>query len=216
MGWKSFDVPASLIGEKRTNASAYVITYQTEVLLPKDGQYAGYCFLHPSKLVSERAGGVASITYNDDFVFELIKKDREQGKRYRRYKLQAPELPALYEDAVRKVLSRREKQEQRRRARVGEVIVVTLHRGKNVSFLFHAGQRYYYASGETFTCHDEICTQRRIAGGIPRGRFEDCWPRLRALADDYAVVRNVRHQLEQPPKRTPSSAKIQDAFRLFV
>lgn len=44
------------------------------IACPHNSEYDGYCFWHPAKLVREgRHGNAASITYSEDFTFNLKK-----------------------------------------------------------------------------------------------------------------------------------------------
>lgn len=182
------------MGETHVSKSAYVTTYRTEVLLPKDSQYSGYCFLHPSKLVKERSGGFAAIMYNADFTFTLIKKDREPGKKYRRYRLTVPEILSVYAAETQKVREKQEKKEQRRLAQVGSVVAVDMP--DTVTFLFHVGKQYYYGSGGTWGTdkHIEKLGGKRkvITEGVSRGIFEEASEKLKNLREDYRMVREIR------------------------
>lgn len=194
MEWVSFDIPETLLGETHIFKSAYVTTYRTEVLLPKDSQYPGYCFLHPSKLVKGRSGGFAAIMYNSDFTFTLIKKDREPGKKYKRYKLTVPEILAVYAAETQKVKEKQEKKEQKRLAQIGAVVAVDMPDA--TTFLFHVGKQYYSGSGGAWGTDRHIeklgGTRRVIAENVRRGVFEAASEELKRLRENYRMIREVR------------------------
>lgn len=201
MEWVSFDIPETLLGETHISESAYVTTYRTEVLLPKDSQYPGYCFLHPSKLIKARAGGFAAIMYNSDFTFTLIKKDREPGKKYKRYRLTVPEILAVYAAETQKVKGKQEKKEKRRLAQIGTVVVVDMPDA--VTFLFQIGKQYYYSHGGPWGTdkHIEKLGGKRkvIAENIPRGAFEAAYESLKGLREDYWIVHQIRNTILHNP-----------------
>ena len=70
----NFETPTKLVGETTESGNEYVKTYRTEILLPKGSRYEGYSFQHPAKIVSDRENGLTEVTYNDSFVFLLVKK----------------------------------------------------------------------------------------------------------------------------------------------
>lgn len=236
--WRSFNVPDSLIGEKHASESTYVTTYQTEVLLPKDSPYEGYCFLHPSKLISEKAGGFTSITFNPDFTFTLIKKDREPGKRYKRYKLTANEIVQVYEEEFKrgeqlraKVEEKQRKKEEKRRARLGSVDFIEIRSddGYDLSFLFHHGEKDYTSTGAIFKEERSVLKRQVLVESISQGSFEDVFPKLYDLAHEYGMIEEVRQRLAHPRRRyhhrkltfgelwdfkeTATSAAISDSFK---
>lgn len=210
--WKSFEIPAKLVGEKRISQSAYVTTYQTEILLPKKSEYSGYHFWYPSKLVSGNFS-MANIIYNDTFTFTLVKKDREPGKRYKRYKLTAKELAAVYEPEVTKEKAKQKKKEQTRRAQIGTVEVVECCIGKNkywVEFIFRFGKITYYGNGmKAEQISADIRKQKVIAESIQRGIFEDAYNDLKSLRDEFKMIPKVRFTVEHTEN---SSNHIRNSF----
>ena len=197
--WKSFEIPAKLVGEERISQSAYVTTYQTEILLPKKSEYSGYHFWHPSKLVSGNFS-MAKIIYNDTFTFTLVKKDREPGKRYKRYKLTAKELAAVYELEVTKEKAKQKKKEQTRRAQIGTVEVVESYIGNSgylVEFIFRFGKKAYYGNGmKAERISADIRKQKVIVENIQRGIFEDAYNDLKILRDEFKMIPKVRFTVE--------------------
>lgn len=197
MKWVSFDIPETLLGETHISKSAYVTTYRTEVLLPEDSQYPGYCFLHPSKLVRERSGGFAAIMYNPDFTFTLIKKDREPGKKYKRYKLTVPEILSVYASETQKIREKQEKKEKKRLAQLGAVVAVDTPDA--VTFLFHVGKQYFYGHGGPWGTDRHIeklgAKRRVVAENVRREAFEEASERLYKLREEYQLVREIRNAL---------------------
>ena len=197
--WLQFELPATLIGEQRESKSTYVTTYQTEVLLPKDSKYADYHFWHPSKLVGG-SSTIAKITYNDSFTFTLIRRDREPGKKYKRYKLSISELLAIYEPETAKVKAKLEKKEQKRLAQIGSIEAVECRSelwGNRTWFLFHHGKRYYYGSGAFFCDEKNVVQQKVIVEAVPRRVFESAYDDLLKLWEDYRMIQDIRYAVEK-------------------
>lgn len=194
--WLRFEIPDSLIGERREQKSRYVTTYQTEILLPKSSEYAGYHFWHPSKLVSELGNGTTAITYNSTFSFTLVKKEREPGKRYKRHVLSVDELLVVYAPEVAKVTASREKKESARRAQEGtvEVVIWPCSYGPDtVRILFHFGKRYFVRNGNVYGPEKNACKCVVIAEGITQGAFEDADEDLTALQEAYQMIQDMRN-----------------------
>lgn len=214
--WVSFDIPSDFLGGTLVSDSGYVKTYRTEVLLPKDSQYSGYCFLHPSKLIVERVGGIASITYNNDFAFTLIKKDREEGKRYKRHKLTATEILAIYEPEMQKVRVKKERLEMTKRAQVGSVEVVEHWVSPpkyKLLILFHYKKKFFSGSGFCYGTEKDLPKRHVVAEGILRGTFEGVSEELNELAEEYRAVLEVRSALRCSRSfASEKNAEIVDSF----
>lgn len=193
--WISFDIPDAFLGDTHVSDSGYVRTYRTEVLLPKSSCYPGYCFLHPSKLIVKRANEIASITYNEAFTFTLIKKDREEGERYKRYKLTAAEIQAIYEPEMQKAKAKKERREQNRRAQVGSVEVVEYWispQKRNLLILFHCKKKFFSGNGVCYGSEKDFTVRYVAAEGVVRGAFEDVFEELETLCREYQMVQDVR------------------------
>lgn len=214
--WTSFDIPDSLLGKERESRSQYITTYQTEVLLPKKSQYAGYCFLHPSKLVTEKADGIAAITYNSDFTFTLIKKDREPGKRYKRYKLTVQEILDIYAPETAKVQAKQKKKETARLAQTGSVEIVYTHNelwGDKTLFLFRCGKVYYYGSGGPFGSQKDVIKRSVVVESVCRAVFEAAYEDLETLAEGFRMLQDVRSTVGRYPANTTNEiCAIGDSF----
>lgn len=210
--WLHFEIPDSLVGERKEQKSQYVTTYQTEILLPEKSEYAGYHFWHPSKLVSGLADEISRVTYNPTFTFTLIKKEREPGKRYKRYKLSAEELVAVYRAEMAKVAARKEKKEAARRAQEGAVEVVAWL-GSSIPdkrrVLFRYRKKYFTGSGAFFCSEAHVHRHFVIAEAVPRGVFEDICEKLDELARLYQVVDDVRGAIG---KSVMAEREVADSF----
>lgn len=210
--WKSFEIPGSLVGERRESKSAYVTTYQTEILLPKASEYAGYSFWHPSKLVGGTFS-VAKITYTDEFSFVLVKKEREPGKRYKRYKLTASELIQVYAPETARVKAKQEKKEAARLAQIGSVEIVPSEAKARRLFLFHCGKQYYYGSGTRFGGEKDVTERKVLAGAVPRSVFESAYEELCSLWESYRMILDVREAVGKFPCHPGSKVdEVGDSF----
>lgn len=215
MTWLKFEIPENLVGDERVSGNDFRRTYRTEILLPSQSEYEGYCFLHPSKLISFYLS-LASITYNESFTFELFKKDREPGKRYRRYKLTAPELLAIYEPETTKLKAQLVSKEKKRLAQVGDALALECraHDRYYTKFVFQHGKKMYTGRGTTFPHADEIYGSRVIASGISREQFESVAPELEALCEEYRVIQEVRHSINRSvsSEATDKTVSIYNSF----
>lgn len=196
--WLNFEIPEKLVGDERVFGNDFRKTYRTEILLPSNSEYEGYCFLHPSKLVSFHLP-LASITYNESFTFELFKKDREPGKRYKRYTLTVPELLAIYEPETAKVKARFASKEKKRLSQVGAVLALECraHDRYYVKFAFQHEKKMYTGRGTKFPYQDEIYQSRVIASDITRKQFEAVAPELETLCEEYRVIQDVRRSINR-------------------
>ncbi len=196
--WLKLEIPEELLGEERVTGNDYIKTYKTEILLPQDSEYPGYCFLHPSKLIHYNSP-IASIAYNESFTFTLIKKEREPGKKYKRYVLTAPELPAIYEPVVAKTKAKLETKEQKRLAQIGDIMALECraHDRYYVKFAFQYSKTMYTGRGTKFPYPDEIYERRVVANGISRKQFEAVTPELEALCEEYRIIQDVRRSLNR-------------------
>lgn len=196
--WLNFEIPGELVGDERVTGNDYRKTYRTEILLPSKSEYEGYCFLHPSKLISFH-WPLASITYNESFTFELFKKDREPGKRYKRYTLTVPELLAIYEPETAKVKAQLASKERKRLSQVGDVMALECRTNDRdyVKFVFQHDKKLYTGRGSKFPYTDEICKSRVITNGIARRQFEAAAPKLDTLCEEYRLIQDVRRSLNR-------------------
>jgi len=201
--WKHFEIPRNLIGETIASGNDYIQTYRKEILLPKGREYEGYCFQHPAKLVSEGSNGLVKITYNDDFVFKLVKKDREPGKKYKRYSLTVPEILAIYEPAISKKKAQLEKAEQRRRAQIGSVEVLACADPHNCywAIVLCVGKKWFWPNGREFCFPDDVVSRHVVAENVVRGSFEEAHEKLMELCEEYRIVLDVKHTAEKSAGR---------------
>lgn len=196
--WVHFEIPVKLVGETTASGNDYVQTYRTEILLPKGSQYEGYCFQHPAKLVST-GENLAKVTYNDDFVFRLVKKDREPGKKYKRYSLTVSEILTIYAPVTQKVKEQLERAEKRRQAEVGQVEALSCAelRESYWAVVLRVGKKLYWPNGEAFSFSQDVCNRRVIATDVTRGSFETARDKLRSLCEEYRIVLDVKHAAEK-------------------
>lgn len=213
--WLSFEIPDRLIGDERVSGNEYIKTYRTEILLPPDGEYAGYCFLHPTKLVSFRSP-LASITYNETFSFELIKKEREPGKRYKRYSLTVAELLAIYEPEVLRLKAQIANKEKKRLAQIGDITALECraHHQYYAKIVFQHGKRMYSGKGAEFRCRDEIRKSKVIATNVSRELFESVCPELDILCEEYRLIQDVRFAINRSvsPRSSDKTVSIFNSF----
>ena len=191
--WLRMEIPEKYIGEERVEGNDFIKTYKTEILLPPTSEYAGYCFLHPSKLISYNYPLIA-IVYNENFTFELIKKDREPGKRYKRHLLTISELMSIYSPEISKVKTRLERKEQKRLNQIGDVVVLECrsHNKYYFEFAFQCNKKLYTGKGTEFRFRDEIYQSKTIRPTVVRKHFEAAYPALTLLCEDYRVLQDVR------------------------
>ncbi|MBQ8245830.1 MAG: hypothetical protein IJZ42_01740 [Lachnospiraceae bacterium] len=196
MEWLQFEIPEKFIGNTQVIGNEYMKTYRTEILLPNNGEYAGYCFLFPEKLIS-LCGKFAKLTYNESFTFTLTKRDREPGKRYKRYTLTISELLAIYEPEVLKLRAQLAAKEKRRLAQVGDVIALECRSYNRyyVKFIFQFGKKMFTGKGTKFPYMDEIHQSRIVATNISREQFESTAQKLDALCEEYQVIQDVRRSI---------------------
>jgi len=209
-GWINFEIPTKLVGETTESGNEYVKTYRTEILLPKGSRYEGYSFQHPTKLVSDRGNGLTEVTYNDSFMFLLVKKDREPGKKYKRYKLTPSEILAEYETEVDKVKVRLKKKEQKRLAETGRIEV--LERGDYYRRVWivaiRCGEKLFRSSGSRIGAND-IRSIRVVADDVSRGKFEAAHYRLESITEEFEIVAELMCIAERfSKKRTGRTASI--------
>lgn len=77
-----------------------------KIAMPKDGEYAEYHILHSENMCADRPNYCA-VMFPEDFVFQLIKTEREQGQRFPRIKLSASEFQKVFA-AMNKHLDRKD------------------------------------------------------------------------------------------------------------
>lgn len=69
---------------------------RVKVRMPEQSQYFGYFFYVATSFVVKTGSCTLILKGNDTYLYELIKEEREQGKRYKRYKLTFEELCAEF------------------------------------------------------------------------------------------------------------------------
>ena len=213
--WIHLEIPAKMVGETIESGNGYIQTYRTEILLPKNSQYAGYCFQHPSKLVS-CGHEFAKLTYNETFSFTLVKKDREPGKRYKRFKLTAAEIVDIYAPEVTALKTKLAKKEEKRLTQIGTVEVCEC-RGSQISYwaiIFRYNNKLYNLAGKEFSFFGDIHNSKVIATDVPRRVLEAAATSLYELCDNYKIVLDVRHTLNQGvnPKSSDKTVEIYDSL----
>ena len=213
--WLHIEIPAKLVGESIESGNEYIKTYRTEILLPKNSEYSGYCFQHPSKLVS-CGRYTAKLTYNNTFVFNLVKKDREPGKRYKRYTLTAEELIAIYAPEVARLNEKAAKKEEKRLAQIGTVEVLECRGSQEYywAVVFSYKNDRFWGTGSKFAFTDEIFKSRVIAANIPRGVFESVSDKLSILCEEFHIIQDIRYTLNQgvSPKSSDKTLAIYNSF----
>lgn len=213
--WLHLEIPAKTVGETIESGNDYIKTYRTEILLPKDSQYPGYCFQHPSKLVS-CGPEFARLTYNDTFVFNLVKKDREPGKRYKRYTLTAAELIAIYAPEVAQLKARLAKKEEKRLAQIGAVEALECRGYHKYYWLvaFSYGKHRFLGDGQKIGFSDEIYKSRLIANDVSRRDFESDYDQLASLCKEFQIIQDMRYALNKSVEPTSSdmTVTIYDSF----
>lgn len=213
--WLKLEIPSKLVGEETVSGNEYVKTYRTEILLPKSSDYSGYCFQHPSKLVSCGAD-IAHLTYNNTFTFNLVKKDREPGKRYKRFKLTPAELIAVYSQETEKAKAKLARKTERRLAQIGSVEALEC-RGVQLSYwavVFRYGNKSVTTCGNEFAFFGDIHNRRVIASEVSRRTFEAAGVALRQLCENYQLILSVRHSLnrEVSSRSSDETVAIYDSF----
>ena len=199
MGWESIDIPRSLIGENLVSGNGYRNVSRTQVFLPPTSQYAGYMFLHPTKLVSLETGRrVGRITYSEKFKFELIKRDREPGRKYKRYRLDVEEFLAIYrplEEAMKARERRRaERQAEKETRMLGSVVFYTksLYRNQHImEFAFNDGEKFRGVSGDEIREGSGIQVRRVVAENISLNAFRSAAKELSDLQREVRALVNV-------------------------
>ena len=192
--WLHLEIPECFVGETTSSGNEYITTYRTEILMPQDSEFSGYCFLHPSKLITH-AKNFVRLTYNDCFTFTLVKKDREPGKRYKRYMLSASELIAIWAPETERVKAKLAKKEEKRLAQTGavEILECRTHLKYYWLIVFRYGKKLFYGNGGAFRSLDEVYKSQVVATAVPRRAFEKVYPILEALCDEYSIVQDIRY-----------------------
>jgi hypothetical protein len=94
-GWKDISIPNNLIGETIKKGSGIFEKEYTYINIPPGYGYDNYCFLLSSSIVHESSNGKEHwFSICHDMKIELFYSPdaREEGKRYKRYKLTGYEL----------------------------------------------------------------------------------------------------------------------------
>jgi len=212
MNWKTIEIPLSLIGETKVTERLYHEFSTTQVLLPANsGMYAGYGFLHPSKLISKDTKRKrARLTYNDQFTFHLIKHDREPRKRYKRYTLTAEECIAIYQPLADQLALRDQKKADAAARQPGDILLICDLRKNQYQFVFHVKGKidgYTGAKG----CHYQI--HQCISQGIPRRAFSENYSQLLDLEEQLRVITCVQDSLEGIPSSVyPAAVPAKERF----
>ena len=216
--WLHLEIPERLVGETLEFGNDYIKSYRTEILLPEGSEFAGYYFLHPAKLVSCRTN-IATLTYNQSFIFTLIKKEREPGKRYKRYSLSISDLIDIYSPETEKVQANLAKKELIRLAQSGTVLALECRSSDSyyIVFVFHYKKGYYLRNGEKFLFNDEIYKSSIVAESVTRQVFENAYKNLKDLCNDYRIIQELQYVLNRKVDCTSSdkTVSIYDSFYIL-
>ena len=124
MNWIKSEINKSLlIGEVKRGKGIYEKSYFV-VKIPCGYGYDNYCFCHSKSLIE--IGEHCYISFHRDMKIELVlcEEKREEGKRYKRYKMDGQTLYDLvfsqYEDSYK--TERKNKEEQRQKDTIGSIV----------------------------------------------------------------------------------------------
>lgn len=134
-GWKDITVPRKLIGETFTRGSGTWQKEYTYIFIPKGYGYDNYCFLLADSLVHLYSGNSDEYWFSicHDMKIELFysPEHREEGKKYKRYKLTGyqlfEEIFDEYEtnfawESAERLRKEQEKKDKRDKKNMGTVI----------------------------------------------------------------------------------------------
>lgn len=199
MEWRKIELPSKLIGDEVVSGKGRYEVRSIEVFLPRKGQYAGYMFFYPSKLISlNREENRAELTYGDEFTFKLVKRNRQAGKRYMRYEISVKEFLEIYQPLEEKLHTMDKKREDEEARQKGNVVLCESAGLNGLHFL----EVCFQAEKAVFGMHGEIPTDMGyavrdvIVEGIRRSDYmAQADTNIRAANRELSVIAHVLDSL---------------------
>lgn len=214
--WDSFDLKKDLIGEPLKSGDGFYQRESRFITLPENDVYeSGYGFYMSSKLVNDREG---HISLPDDYKIDLQMSPaaREQGKRYKRFKLTGREIKeaVFFPDAKRREEAEeaKRKEHDRRNSRVIGRIVYGCYQGNRYGdlpdyrpdYFFFNGNRYYNQKHEKVLNVEEVFT---VMDGVSKYFFERMVDTIKERLAAYLCIRECIEKLRKidgPDEKTVS------------
>lgn len=195
MGWKRIEIPAKLVGEEVTHKSGRYEHSRTQIFLPEKSDYPGYMFWHPTKLISRSSDGrSAFLSYSiPGFIFKLEKREREPGRRYKRFQLNVPEFEAIYlplEEAIH--LKRKQKQDAQA-AQIGNIVLYRRVSYNNADIWFDFIPKSNKAKSRAIATAVDMVV---LAEGVTRSVFTSSLDLLEEMRKPLAMSADVIVLLE--------------------
>lgn len=160
--WENVILPPVLMGETFTSGGGYYEKEYVYIKIPYSEKYDHYCFAISSKLVdatSEPELLYINLCMDAEYVLQKDAEYREEGKRYKRYKMTGKELydtvlEVCEDDFLikrQKEAETKEKERTKREKKVMGYIVYGVYKGNNYGDKGDLVENYFFENKQTGT-----------------------------------------------------------------